>query len=383
MKIQSKPGYLIFYWMAGLVLLALIGLGQSDALGATEPGAKAEFQAAYGRYQQAIEDKDAEAAAAAAGEALDLGSGILSDDSPSMAALYVNYGMALVGARRFEDAVGPLRAGIKRLEKLNGKTHESLIDPLWALAEAYRSERGTKSDEEVAQLSRILGIIEITRGADNFLFAEINLLIGKTLALSGARRDQKRARTYLTAAYDTYQSLFKGPAYQTGISAFWLGKLAMGRRKYEAAEEYFLDALGLFEETSPPGHQLPLMTHSFLIALYEERGKSELADAHCQAISLLRPLAGVDGYKPLYKKIPRYPRNAARNGDEGYVLVEFTVTTRGTVENVQVVESDGVRDFKAAALMAVRGFRYAPAVKDGKLVETEGVRNLISFVMAN
>ncbi|MCH8201778.1 MAG: hypothetical protein IH996_01580 [Proteobacteria bacterium] len=138
MKIQSKPGYLIFYWMAGLVLLALIGLGQSDALGATEPGAKAEFQAAYGRYQQAIEDKDAEAAAAAAGEALDLGSGILADDSPSMAALYVNYGMALVGARRFEDAVGPLRAGIKRLEKLNGKTHESLIDPLWALAEAHR-----------------------------------------------------------------------------------------------------------------------------------------------------------------------------------------------------------------------------------------------------
>ena len=373
---RRLPGFLV------AAAFALAVIGHSDAFAAPEPSVRAEFQAAYGRYQQAIEDKNPQVAAAAAKEALDLGPSVLSDDSPSLAALYVNYGMALVEVRRFDDAFAPLRAGIKRLEKLHGKTHESLIDPLYTLAEAYRAG-AVQNDKGIVYLKRILRIVERTRGKDNLLFAEINQLLGKTMVLSNFPRNRKRAVRHLTTAYETYQRLYDRPAYKTGLAAFWLGKSRLQDGKYKAAEEHFLDALHLFEETSPPGHELQLMAHGFLIALYEERGKSSQADAHVRTVALLRPSEGVDGHKPLYKLAPVYPRSARVLGREGFVLVEFTVTTRGTVTNIRVLGSEGGKDIEDAALEAIKSYRYAPAIRNGEPVVTVGVRNKIIFSIAN
>ncbi|MCH8201777.1 MAG: TonB family protein [Proteobacteria bacterium] len=208
-------------------------------------------------------------------------------------------------------------------------------------------------------------------------------MLGKTLVLSNFPRNRRRAIRHLTAAYETYQRLYDRPAYKTGLAAFWLGKSRLQEQKYKAAEEHFLDAIRLFEETSPPGHELQLLAHGFLIALYEERGKSSQADAHVLAVSLLRPGEGVDGYKPLYRLAPVYPRSARVLRREGFVLVEFTVTTRGRVTNIRVLESEGGKDIEHAALEALKSFRYAPAIRNGEPIETHGVRNLISFVMAN
>ena len=372
---RRLPGFM------AATLLALAVVSNSNALAAGDQDARAEFQAAYARYQQAIEDKDPEVSATAAKEALDLGPSVLSDDSPSMAALYVNYGMALVEARRFDDAFGPLRTGIKRLEKLHGKTHQSLIDPLFALAEAHRAG-AVQNDKGIPDLKRILRIVEKTRGKDNLPFAEINQLLGKTMVLSNFPRNRRRANWHLTTAYETYQRLYKRPAYKTGLSAFWLGKSRLQQGKYEAAEEHFLDALRLFEETSPPGHDLELLTHGFLIALYEERGKSSQADAHVQAVALLRPSEGVDGLKPLYKVAPVIPRSFRAQRREGFVLVGFTVTTRGTVTNVSVVASEGGKNLEHAVVDAVKSYRYAPAIRNGEPVETSGVVHLMTFRIA-
>lgn len=120
-----------------------------------------------------------------------------------------------------------------------------------------------------------------------------------------------------------------------------------------------------------------------MIQLLEEMGRSDDATLHCQAISRIRPLVGVDGYKPLYKGYPVYPRRAQESGRSGYVLVDFSVTTFGAVANATIVESGGGKDFERAALEAVSTFRYAPAVKDGMLVETTDVRNLITFEITN
>lgn len=338
---------------------------------------KAAFRVAYKAYQAAVEAKDADAAEAAAHEALELGESIFPDDSPSLAALHVNYGMALVDTKRAKDAMKPLRSGIKRYEELYGKKDERLIDPLWSLADAH-SGVGERSEEGKVR-ARLLRLVEEINGRDSLIFAEANLELGKSYYLG--YENQRRARRYIQEAYDAYGRFFGQPAYKTGVAAFWLGKAAQQRRKRDTAEKRFLEALEIFEKTAPPGHNLQLLAHTYLIKLYEDRGRSEEANLHCQAISRLRPLAGVDGYTPLYKKYPIYPRTAQIAGRSGYVLVEFSVTAIGTVANATVVEFGGGRrkEFQRAALKAVEGFRYAPAVEDGKLVETTGVRNLITF----
>ncbi|MBN1237598.1 MAG: TonB family protein [Gammaproteobacteria bacterium] len=84
----------------------------------------------------------------------------------------------------------------------------------------------------------------------------------------------------------------------------------------------------------------------------------------------------------LVKVEPSYPARAAAGGIEGYVVVEFTVTRHGLVEDVVVVESTN-DVFDRAAVDAALKFRYKPRVIDGEPVDVRGVRNKITFKLRN
>ncbi|MCA0899626.1 energy transducer TonB [Microbulbifer agarilyticus] len=91
---------------------------------------------------------------------------------------------------------------------------------------------------------------------------------------------------------------------------------------------------------------------------------------------------------PIYKPAPRYPRRAMAKGVEGYVVVEFTISKNGSVKNPSVVggyDASGAPTdvFNQSALRAVERFKYRPTVVDGKPVEKHGVRNRISYKLAN
>ena len=87
-------------------------------------------------------------------------------------------------------------------------------------------------------------------------------------------------------------------------------------------------------------------------------------------------------YLPIVKVAPVYPSRALSRGLEGYVIVEFTVTTNGSVRDVSVVESTSTL-FERAASEAALKFKYKPRVIDGQPVEVPGVRNKITFEIAN
>ncbi|SDK00575.1 energy transducer TonB [Microbulbifer yueqingensis] len=91
---------------------------------------------------------------------------------------------------------------------------------------------------------------------------------------------------------------------------------------------------------------------------------------------------------PLYKPAPSYPSAALRRGLEGYVVVEFTISETGRVMAPRVVagfDSAGneTRVFDRAALSAVSRFKYQPSMDDGRPVKRHGVRNRISFRLAD
>ncbi len=99
-------------------------------------------------------------------------------------------------------------------------------------------------------------------------------------------------------------------------------------------------------------------------------------------------LGASDGeYLPIVKVAPTYPSRALSRGIEGYVIVEFTVTASGTVENPVVVESftddgDPTTIFNRSAVKAASKFKYKPKVVDGEPVAVAGVQNKITFKMA-
>lgn len=91
-------------------------------------------------------------------------------------------------------------------------------------------------------------------------------------------------------------------------------------------------------------------------------------------------LSSADGdYLPIVKVAPIYPRRAQSRGLEGYVIVEFTVTTNGSVRNPIVIEAKPEGVFDRAALNAAVKFKYKPRVVDGTATEVAGVQNKISF----
>ena len=97
---------------------------------------------------------------------------------------------------------------------------------------------------------------------------------------------------------------------------------------------------------------------------------------------------------PIVKVQPVYPRRALSRGISGWAIVEFTVTSRGTVKKPSVVENcahvgasqecvdspNGV--FDSSAMRAAAKFKYEPKRRNGIPVETRGVRDKITYELA-
>ncbi len=97
----------------------------------------------------------------------------------------------------------------------------------------------------------------------------------------------------------------------------------------------------------------------------------------------LNGVSASDGeYLPIVKVAPQYPRRAAAKGIEGYVVLEFTVTKKGTVEDPVIIEAKPKGYFERAAKKAVLRFKYKPTIIDGVAIDVPGVKNKITFRMA-
>jgi len=71
---------------------------------------------------------------------------------------------------------------------------------------------------------------------------------------------------------------------------------------------------------------------------------------------------------PLVRVPPQYPIRAAERGIEGWVVLSFTITATGTVENPRVLDAQPKRIFDRAAIRALKKWKYRPRVVDGTAI---------------
>lgn len=76
---------------------------------------------------------------------------------------------------------------------------------------------------------------------------------------------------------------------------------------------------------------------------------------------------------------PRYPVEAARKGQTGYVKLLIDINKKGEAHNVRVVESKPKRIFDSAAVSAVKQYSYKPPVRNGEIVAVKNHKIEISF----
>jgi protein TonB len=77
----------------------------------------------------------------------------------------------------------------------------------------------------------------------------------------------------------------------------------------------------------------------------------------------------------VHKTIPVYPPIAIAARAEGTVVLQATISTGGTIENLRVASGPGL--LQQAALDAVKTWRYRPYLLNGQAVEVETTVNVV------
>ena len=81
---------------------------------------------------------------------------------------------------------------------------------------------------------------------------------------------------------------------------------------------------------------------------------------------------------PLETNPPAYPREAALDGTQGYVVLEFTVDVEGETTDIQVVEAQPRGVFEREARRAVSRWRFQPALNNGQPIP-QRLRQRLNF----
>jgi protein TonB len=89
---------------------------------------------------------------------------------------------------------------------------------------------------------------------------------------------------------------------------------------------------------------------------------------------------GEGDYLPIVKVAPIYPQRALARSIEGYCVVQYVVTSIGTIREPFVVEDQCTSSlFHRASIQASLKFKYKPRVIDGEAVEVPGVQNKFTY----
>lgn len=82
---------------------------------------------------------------------------------------------------------------------------------------------------------------------------------------------------------------------------------------------------------------------------------------------------------PLFQAQPNYPINAASQGIEGWVLLQYDVDTSGTLSNINVLDAQPRRTFDKEAVAALKKWKFRPAMDNGQPISVKGQTVKIEF----
>jgi len=322
---------------------------------------RAEFNAAYRAYGEAIAESRYRDAVKHASDALEYADDVVGKKSPEMAILTFNHGYALAKAGRVLDAYRTLIGARTLVEKAFGRNAAELIQVEIELAHTGLPH------QVVAHLERALELAARHHGEASEFVADIKV--------EGATRISKdRAVELLEGAAEAYRRL--GKTGKHAVAQYWLGKRHIDDGRHGEA----IGPMSAIVEAQAADPELVLMARRALVGALERMGQSDRATEHCLAIGSATTWTSVENYEPIHEREPAYPQAKQAARVAGTVLISFDVDAEGRVRNPIVLSSMGGSEFENAALHAISGYRYAPRFVDGSPVPVTGVEHRIEFL---
>ena len=82
---------------------------------------------------------------------------------------------------------------------------------------------------------------------------------------------------------------------------------------------------------------------------------------------------------PSFRVDPIYPRGAAMQGVEGFVILKFDISETGSTTNISVLQSRPPQIFNSSAIQALRKWKYKPKINEGKPVVQKNLKVRLDF----
>ncbi|TKB54561.1 energy transducer TonB [Ferrimonas aestuarii] len=318
------------------------------------------FSQAYDRYQQQVELGDKAAIRTYAKQAYELGLAKFGPESINTANLAIN----MVKAGDVKDPMNSkllLKSALETYQRQYGDHGVELLD-LYLLLIQYdfqNAKHYTKESQQIIEAEFEASSVERAQMLTEFaLQMQSNGDIQRT-----GYRWAKEALAILNQHGDNHK-------VKRASAEFVNGNYALAKGRQNDAIEHYTQVTSLLEDLEY-SHPYALSAHSKLVSLYEKRGMSEQATAHCHAIGKMRPWKETQQQTPLYRTAPKWPVSALKRRQGGHVVVQFTIDENGFVTDPLVTESKGSKQFAQNTLEAMKSWRYAPKFEDGRPVPAD------------
>ncbi|MDG1707945.1 MAG: TonB family protein [Emcibacteraceae bacterium] len=195
------------------------------------------------------------------------------------------------------------------------------------------------------------------------------------------RRNYKDAMQYYNAAKQHYVKAFGKNHPKVGAILYWTARVNAQRKKNKDALKSFQAAIDILDKSDAENDiAMVLLSHETLIKIHSRKGDLDKATVHCLAYAYKRP-EGTKGYRnPIYNIFPDLPQNAysSKVGESVTAIVEYDVDENGYTKNITVHSSDN-NTVERTAINAVKKYRYAPNIVDGKPKSMTGFQQTFTY----
>ncbi|MAZ25409.1 MAG: hypothetical protein CMK41_06520 [Porticoccaceae bacterium] len=285
--------------------------------------------------------------------ALQAGRFLFEPHGVHIAALTYNYGKALK-KKNNKKAIEVLGQALELYEAIYGKSSLEVINVLIDMGETRKVKSIAKKYFE----------------KDSVEYADVLLRLSQSNTLS-----LKESSRHANWALEIYLKEEGVESYGTAAASFQMGKIKFAQEKYKSAIPYLIGA------TKNP--ETATFAHGWLVRVYGLTNQDDLASHHAQQLGRLRQGKGNDEYIPVFVPSPNYPQDARFQREEGFALLELTISNEGRATDIILVkESPESFGFGEEALKAAKRLLYAPKVVDGIAQQVPGVRYKYTFKMA-
>ena len=343
-----------------------------------------DFNIVYRAFREASESGNRKEAYELAVEALRIGEVVFGEESKSVAALTMNAALAYPTDWRNlpdSDAVPLMRKLVSRYLQFYGSFSSELGEPYLLLAESLHEDFMSGSVDAAKEID------ELRRKAETLSQKFPDDLDWDSLRTRFIRLQVAGSKEAAEVLVASKAEMFGEDHPETLNMKYYLANVFLKGRKKQRLLLELVDHENLD----------PLLRFGVLQDLAENgprKRRDEFRDRITNFTVIEDTNYSASEMLPRVKVAPEYPSEALRRVLEGWVIVEFEVTSQGRVKSPIAVASCVTRQgesdcqshssnlFDRAAINAVKQFLYIPRFVDGRPVSTKGVQNRVTFELS-